>query len=399
MSMRRILAPLAACLLCGCTLIPQYRRPALPVAAEYPTGAAFGAQTGAASPAANIGWKDFFADPIMQSLIELALQNNRDLVVAADNVLSAQATFRVRRASLFPTIDATAGADYEHLPPAAAGGFTERINAYSLSLGAASYELDVFGRLRSLAEQARQQYLSQSETREATEIGLIAQMATAYLSLLADREALAVSRQTAEAQQHSYDLRVLTLNQGSGTGLDVAQAESSLRTAEASLAQYTRQEAQDLDQIVLLAGTPLPPALQARMMAEQNLNAQPAFPALPAGLPADLLRQRPDIRAAEHTLLAANANIGAARAGLLPLRRTDRQRRYHRGHRRQPVRRRHRIVDVPAADQRADLRRRHQLRQSRHRQAAETYRNRQLRKSHTVGVSRRGQRPCRTHDL
>jgi multidrug efflux system outer membrane protein len=268
--------------------------------------------------AGNIGWKDFFADPVLQSLIELALQNNRDLSIAADNVLSAQANFRLRHASLFPTIDASAGAIYERLPPAASGGFLEHVNAYSLSVGTASYELDVFGRLRSLAEQARQQYLSQAETREATEIALIAQVASAYLSLLADREAIAVSRQTAGAQQRSYDLRVLTLNKGSGTALDVAQAESALRTAEASLAQYTRQEAQDLNQIVLLTGISLPPALQARMQAEQNLDAQPAFPDLPAGLPADLLQQRPDIRAAEHTLLAANANIGAARAAFFP---------------------------------------------------------------------------------
>jgi multidrug efflux system outer membrane protein len=310
---------LAAGVLSGCTLIPHYTRPALPVAASYPSGPAYGPHAPApVQSAANIGWKDFFADPVMQSLIELALQNNRDLSIAADNVLSAQATFRVRRASLFPTIDASASGDFEHLPAAAAGGFVENINAYSLSLGAASYELDVFGRLRSLAEQARQQYLSQAETRQSTEIALIAQIASSYLSLLADREALAVSRKTADAQQHSYDLRVLTLNQGSGTALDVAQAESALRTAQARLAQYTRQEAQDFDEIVLLAGTSLPPALQARMTAERDLNAQPAFPDLPEGLPADLLLQRPDIRAAEHTLRASNANIGAARAAFFP---------------------------------------------------------------------------------
>ena len=318
MSVRRTLGVLGLAALSGCTLIPHYTRPALPVAADYPAGPAGGHQAEPAQPAANIGWKDFFADPVMQSLIELALQHNRDLSIAADNVLSAQASFRVRRASLFPTVTASAGADYEHLPAAAAGGFVENINAYSLSLGAASYELDVFGRLRSLAAQAREQYLSQAETRESTEIALVAQVASTYLSLLADREALTVSRQTAEAQKRSYDLRVLTLNQGSGTALDVAQAESALRTAEASLAQYTRQEAQDLDEIVLLVGVSLPPALQARMQAEQDLNAQPAFPDLPAGLPADLLQQRPDIRAAEHTLRAANANVGAARAAFFP---------------------------------------------------------------------------------
>jgi len=194
LNMRRALATqLVLGMLCGCTLIPHYNRPAMPVAADYPSGPAYGAHAlGARPPAADIGWKDFFADPVMQSLIELALKNNRDLSIAADNVLSAQATFRVRRASLLPTIDATATGDFEHLPEAATGGFVSRVNAYSLSLGAASYELDVFGRLRSLAEQARQQYLSQAETRQSTEIALIAQVASAYLNLLADREAMAI---------------------------------------------------------------------------------------------------------------------------------------------------------------------------------------------------------------
>jgi multidrug efflux system outer membrane protein len=316
--------------LAGCTLIPHYTRPALPVSASYPAGAVYGTAPAGASPigalpvgalpaAADIGWRRFFADPALQELIGLSLQNNRDLRVDVLNVLSARATYRLDHANLFPTVEATAEGEFEREPPALTGGFgTFHINTYSLGLGVASYELDVFGRLRSLARLAREQYLSAADTRQAMQISLIAQVASTYLSWLADRETIRLSRDTAAAQQRAYDLRLLTLQHGSGTALDVAQAESSLRTAEASLAQSTRQEAQDMDEIVLLVGAPLPADLLARMQAQTDLNAQPPFPELPAGLPSDLLTRRPDVRAAEHTLLAANANVGAARAAFFP---------------------------------------------------------------------------------
>jgi len=149
-------------------------------------------------------------------------------------------------------------------------------------------------------------------------IALVAQMAAEYLTWLADRDSIRVSADTATADQRSYDLRKMTAAKGSGTALDVAEAEITLRTAQASEEQYTRAAAQDLDEIVLLAGAPLPADLQTRMNAASGLDAQPRLPALPAGLPADLLQRRPDIRAAEHTLLAANANVGAARAAFFP---------------------------------------------------------------------------------
>jgi multidrug efflux system outer membrane protein len=146
----------------------------------------------------------------------------------------------------------------------------------------------------------------------------VAQIASEYLTWLSDRDLIRVSADTAKADQRAYDLRRMTVAKGTGTALDVAEAESTLRTAQAAEEQYTRAVAQDMDEIVLLAGAPLPPDLQARMMAAPGLDAQPRLPDLPAGLPADLLQRRPDIRAAEHTLLAANANIGAARAAFFP---------------------------------------------------------------------------------
>ncbi len=302
----------------GCSLIPKYTRPALPVSTAYPIGFA-GAVRAGEEAAADVGWRDFFADPVMADLIAFSLAHNRDLRVAIENVESAQATYRADRASLFPTIDATGSGEFERVPAGATGFSTpEHINAYSLGLSAASYELDLFGKIRSQATQAHEQFLSSAETRQSMHIALVAQMAAEYLTWLADRDSIRVSADTATADQRSYDLRKMTAAKGSGTALDVAEAEITLRTAQASEEQYTRAAAQDLDEIVLLAGAPLPADLQTRMNAASGLDAQPRLPALPAGLPADLLQRRPDIRAAEHTLLAANANVGAARAAFFP---------------------------------------------------------------------------------
>ncbi len=307
--------------LAGCSLIPHYDRPDLPTAADYPTGPAFtgrGAPSGSVA-AGDLGWRGFFVDPVLQDLIALSLASNRDLRVAAENVAAANAQYQVQRAGLFPTINAVGSADFSREPPGESGYSTAlHQNSYSLGLSAVSYELDLFGKIRSQGKQALEQYFSLAETRQSTQISLVASVASAYLTWLADRDALRVSIETAQAQQRSFDLTKLTLTQGAGTMLTVAEAETTLRTAEASVEQYTRQVAQDLDEIVLLAGATLPDGLQTRMIAQNGLASEVAFPALPVGLPSDLLQRRPDIRAAEHTLLAANANIGAARAAFFP---------------------------------------------------------------------------------
>jgi multidrug efflux system outer membrane protein len=311
-----LLAPLY-----GCSLIPDYDRPDLPTAVDYPTGPAFtgrGAISGSVA-AGDLGWRDFFMDPVLQDLIALSLDNNRDLRVAAQNVAAANAQYQVQHAGLFPTIDVAGSADFAREAPGQAGTPSPlHLHAYSLGLSSVSYELDLFGKIRSQSDQAQEKYFSLAETRQSTEISLVASVASEYLTWLADRDSLRVSIETAEAQRRSFDLYKLTLSQGTGTMLVVAQAESTLRTAEASVEQYTRQTAQDLDEIVLLVGASLPDSLQTRMMAEDGLAGEAAFPVLPAGLPSDLLQRRPDIRAAEHTLLAANANIGAARAAFFP---------------------------------------------------------------------------------
>ena len=173
--------------LTGCSLIPDYMRPGLPVAPSYPSGPAFsgaGAVSGGLWPLSDIGWRDFFIDPVMQDLIALALQNNRDLEVAAQNVASSYTQYEVQHAALFPTIDATGGADFGRTPPGVSG-FSQAINtnAYSLGVGAVSYELDLFGRIRSASKQAQEQYFSLAETRLSTQISLVAQVAAAIFGV------------------------------------------------------------------------------------------------------------------------------------------------------------------------------------------------------------------------
>ena len=270
-------------------------------------------------PAADLGWRDFFADPVAQQLIALSLANNRDLRVAVLNVAGAQAQYESERANLFPAVNADASVlrsstpgDVLSLPG------RQEIRDYSLGASAVSWELDLFGRIRSQASAAHDAYLSDADTQLSTQIALVAQVGSQYLTWLADREALSVSEATAQTQSASLTLIQAKAAHGEATALDVAQAETTVDSANASVDQYTRQVAQDMDELVLLVGTPLPPTLVAQMNAVAGIDSEAGFPALPAGLPADLLERRPDIRAAEHTLMAANDNVGAARAAFFP---------------------------------------------------------------------------------
>jgi multidrug efflux system outer membrane protein len=307
--------------LTACSFIPAYHRPVLPVTDAYPNGPASAPISGQPDmrAAADLGWREFFADPVTAQLVALSLANNRDLRVAALNIEVASAQYGVDRASLFPAIDGTAGLERSATPGDVTGlSGTSNIRDYSLGIGAVSWELDLFGKLRSTARASFEDFLSDSETRESTQISLIASVETEYLTWLADRDSLTIAQNTVAAQQDSVKLTELETSTGTGTALDVAQAQTTLFSARASEAQYTRQIAQDMDEIVLLVGAPLPNELLTRMAAVRGLEAVPPFPVLPAGLPSALLERRPDIRAAEHKLLAANANIGAARAAFFP---------------------------------------------------------------------------------
>lgn len=298
-------------LLSGCSLIPAYHRPPMSVAAQYPvTG------TNNGPSAYDIGWRQFFKDPALQRLISLGIANNRDLRVSVLNVEETQAQYRLSRASLFPTINGNASFERTHTPADLSQQTDFR--EYSLGAQAVSWELDLFGKIRSKAAAQRQLYLSQAATAQAARMALIAQIAAQYSTWQADRESLQIAQSAAASDLHSLNLVQLELQNGIGTAMTVAQAQSTYDTAQTNVAQYQRQVEQDMNALVLLIGTPLPPDLVKQMEAVDGLSAEPPLPNVPAGLPSDLLTRRPDIQAAEHELLAANANIGAARAAFFP---------------------------------------------------------------------------------
>ena len=318
----RLLATTTAALLGACTLEPTYHRPAAPVPALEAS-----AQEGAA--AADIGWKEFFPDSQLQRLIALALTNNRDLRVAALNVESAQAQYRIQRAELFPTVNASAVEQVERLPSGVLGasgatagssaassapGTGRVLHFYNVGIGFTNYELDFFGRIRSLNHAALQLYFSNDDTRRSAQLTLVAEVAAAYLAVLADQTLLDITRETLKSQTESYELTQRMFSAGTSTELALRQAESTVDTARANLAQYNRQLAQDRDALQLLLGAPIPDGIDV----SGGLDRGTAVAELEEGIPSDVLVQRPDVLAAEHQLLAANARIGAARAAFLP---------------------------------------------------------------------------------
>lgn len=300
------LLPAAALLLAGCaSMAPPYERPPPAVAPQFPT-----ATPDTAGPAAaDLEWRQVFTDPRQQRLIELALQNNRDLRIAALNVEQAQARWQIQHASLWPTVSAGIGGNRQALP----NGNTA--TTYSAGLLVTAYELDFFGRLRSLSESAQAQAVSAEEGRRATQIALVASVAAVHLSLLADDELLKLTQQTLETRIESLRLTQLRFDNGAASELDLRLAQSVVSSARAALAQVQRARAFDENLLVLLVGAPLPPDLPA---GAASLAAMPAFPTLPVGLPASVLQRRPDILASEQQLIAANFNIGAARAAYFP---------------------------------------------------------------------------------
>jgi multidrug efflux system outer membrane protein len=335
----------ATLVLAGCSLIPDYHRPSLPVATSYPTGVAYkgaGPSSGHVERLADaIGWHNFFADPRLQSLIAIALRNNRDLRVATLNVAAAQAQYRVQRSDLFPQISASTTGELGSLPadslfpigangvasPGTASGGTVPNSAaiptgnahipyhyYSIGVGFTSFELDVFGRLRSLTAQAFEQYLGYADTARSAQISLVAEVASGYLAVRADQALLKLTQDTLASETSTYGLTNAMYKQGTTTLLSLRQAETAVDTARTNLSQYIRQAAQDENALVLLLGEPMP----ADLPAGKSLYEQGLLSDLPAGLPSDLLFRRPDIVAAEHNLIAANANIGAARAAFFP---------------------------------------------------------------------------------
>jgi multidrug efflux system outer membrane protein len=307
-------AILAGLCLAGCaTLEPKYHRPAAPIPAQWPTGPAYGAP--ADSPTAD--WREVFLDPRLRRVIVQALASSRDLKVAIAQIEASRAQYHVQRAALLPTIDATAtpslGRSFTGFPPALGGAY-QNYHDYSVSVGTTSYELDLFGRVRSLTRQALQSYLATESARRSTQISLVAEVASDYLTYAADNSLLAVSRNTVVSAQANVDLARRRLAGGVASQLDVSSAETTVELAKDDVARYVTQVAQDLDALVLAVGSPV-----ARADLPTDLD-DPAtrLGAAPSSLDSRILLQRPDVVEAEHMLRSANANIGAARAAFFP---------------------------------------------------------------------------------
>ena len=296
----------AALLMAGCgSLIPSLKKPALPVAASYPGQPA---TAGGAGAAVDIEWQRFFTDARLERLIGLSLAANRDLRIAVLAIDQARAQLQLRRADELPTVGA--GVNASRTP----GANGSMVSNYSAGLQISAYEVDFFGRIRSLREAARAQLLATEEARKTVQISLVATVAQTYLALQADEALLLVTQQALATREDSFRLTKLKFDNGVSSELDLRQAESLLESARVALVQQTRQRALDENALVLLVGQPLPADLPPAVA----LGAAAAMPEVPAGLPSDLLTRRPDIRQAEQQLVAANANIGAARAAFFP---------------------------------------------------------------------------------
>ena len=303
---RNALGIVAAALVGGCSMIPPYERPPAPVPAQFPGVAA---EPPAATPAADLEWRSFIAEPRLQRLVEIALTNNRDLRVAALRVEQSHAQYQRTRSSLFPQLDLRTAYNVQRT-----SGVPGTLKSATLSAGVSAYELDFFGRVRSSNEQALQQYFETEEAQRSAHVGLVAEVATQYFALREAEEQLKLARQTLGLVNDSYRLNKAQFDVGEIDELDLSTAEGQVKSAEVNVLTYQRQATQAEDQLVLLLGTPLPADLPpAAPFGDGNALAD-----IPAGLPADLIERRPDILAAEHTLLAANANIGVARAAFFP---------------------------------------------------------------------------------
>ena len=297
---------LLALLLGGCVnLAPDYQRPAAPVAAQWPGAAPAGASQ------ADVDWREFFVDARLRDTVARALANNRDLRVAALNVEYQRAQYRIQRAELFPAVSASAEGTRQR---ALSDGTTAVSSQYSVGLGVSSYELDLFGRLRNLKDAALEDYLALEQTRRSTQISLVAEVASAWMTLAADQQLLKLARDTHASQQKTYELVQRSHGLGGESGLSLAQARSTVESARAEAASYASQVEQDRNALELLVGERLDASL---LPGDTGLDAA-LLVTVPAGLPSSLLQRRPDVLAAEHTLKAANADIGAARAAFFP---------------------------------------------------------------------------------
>ena len=302
----------------GCSLAPPFMQPETPVPAAWPVGPAYkGIQSESDAPvAAETPWREFFTDERLQHVIGTSLENNRDLRLAALNVQRARAIYGIQRSAIYPAVDATASANLHRVPADLSNdGQSRTAEQYDVNLGIFSWEIDFFGRIRSLKDQALGAYLATEQARRGTQILIISAVADAYLTLAADQETLNLAQTTLEAQQAAYQLIKRRLEVGIASELDLNRAQIQVDIARGDRARYIQRVAQDQNALNFLVGTPT--AVTDEMLAPNLADIEP-FNKISAGISSEILLRRPDILQAEYLLKAANANIGAARASLFP---------------------------------------------------------------------------------
>lgn len=312
--MNRTLLGIALSLaLSGCAnFAPDFLRPAAPIPTEWPASAA---PVGQGKSLAETGWQDFFADARLKQVVDLALHNNRDLRVAVLNIEKARAQYQIGDAARYPAINASAADNVQRLPDVlSAGGKGQVTRQYSLGIGFSGYELDFFGRVANLKDQALEQFLATEEARRSAHISLVAEVANTWLALAADQERLQLARETLTSQQSSLSMTQRSFDVGVSTALDLNQARMAVESAKADVARFTASVAQDRNALNLVVGSTTPDDLLPAKLTE----VASAMNEIPAGVPSETLLQRPDIAQAERLLRAANANIGAARAAFYP---------------------------------------------------------------------------------
>ncbi|BBO80929.1 multidrug transporter [Desulfosarcina ovata subsp. sediminis] len=300
----------------GCSLAPKYQQPQAPIPDTWPQGEAYkNTQALSGVPTAReLNWQDFFTDPKLRKIVETALNNNRDLRIAALNVEKARAQYGIQRAELLPALDASgAWTKQRRSNDLIDPGVPRTVEQYSADLGIASWEVDFFGRLRSLKDQALEEYMATEEARRSAQIMLISEVARAWLTLAADRENLKLARSTLESQQASYDLILKSCQFGLSTEIDLRRAQTQVDAARRDVHRYTQLEAQDQNALNLLAGAPVP-----EEMLPDDLSSVAPAQEISSGLSSETLLNRPDIVTAEHRLKGAYAYIGAARAAFFP---------------------------------------------------------------------------------
>ncbi|MET3130616.1 multidrug efflux system outer membrane protein [Oxalobacteraceae bacterium GrIS 1.11] len=309
--------PLSVLLLAGalsaCSLAPTYQRPAAPVAPAYPSTAeaAPGTRT-----AADTGWRDYFADPRLRQLIAAALEHNRDLRTAALRIEEARAQYHIQAAERLPGINASMDAGRARTPALLSQTGKPVIgNRVDAGLTLSAFELDFFGRVRNLSDAALSLYLATDEARQAAHISLVAGVAQAYYTERAYAEQYDLAAQTLDGRAKTFELTRQRVDAGASSQLDLRLNQTLYEGARVAALTLARQRAQAENALTLLVGLALVAPAGGAMLDDAAIDA---LSALPAGLPSDLLARRPDIRAAELRLKAANANIGAARAAFFP---------------------------------------------------------------------------------